>query len=318
MKLRASDSQPTDQTDIHNTESAGEQKKSTEAASQTPQNPLAGELSRINPTTDQRKNLEILAELPRGKDGKPLPPEKLNFEDYELAFMRAAFKDAGLSNVTDSEIKAFQQEYEAYAKDHIGLRCSLSELKAAGTEDGKLRVYVSSYDQAVFSAGKKEISQRREKEEAIATQAREKVHQYFEDAIVGFYKLQINAVINTVNDATKVLHAPALPKFEIKGDYWKDKKEAVEEGLSTAVGFAEGGLGAVGKVKGVLTTAGQGVELITGKDARTGKPLSQYQKSKDALGVATGVVSTRGSVNRVMGSAEKVVKKAADSLKNKE
>ena len=312
MKLRASDSKPIEQTDINNTESADEQAKSTGTATQ---NPLAEELSRIDPATDRQKNQEIMAELPKGKDGKPLPPEKLNYEDYELAFMRAGFKDAGLSNVTESEIRSFQQEYEAYSKDSIGLRCSLSELREATGSDGKLRVFVSKYDQAVFSAGKKEISQRREKEEAIATAAREKVQQYFDDAVAGFYKLQLNTAINTVNDATKILHIPAIPKFEIKGEYWKDKKDAVEEGLSTVVGLTYSGPGAVGKVAGALTNAGQAVELITDKDARTGKPLTDWEAAKDAGGLAKGIGTSGSVANKAVGTAEKIVKKAAESLK---
>ena len=118
-----------------------------------------------------------------------------------------------------------------------------------------------------------------------------------------------------MNGATKVLHLPALPKFEIKGDYWKDKKEAVEEGLSTVVGLTYNGPGIVGKVAGVLSNAGQAVELITDKDARTGKPLTDWEAAKDAAGVVKGIGTSGSGANRAVGTAEKIVKKAAESLK---
>jgi len=50
-------------------------------------------------------------DLPKNSDGKTLALEKMDLGKYEEAFLKSAFREVGLNNVTLQEINNFQREY---------------------------------------------------------------------------------------------------------------------------------------------------------------------------------------------------------------
>jgi hypothetical protein len=289
MEIRRTGLETAEQSDNNNT--------GQEQPIQSNEKSLAEELGEINPSTDQEKNNTILADLPRDKEGNSIPPDKLSLEDYDLAFMRSAFKEVGLDNATEKEIRDFQLNYQAITNDRIGLRSSLSDLQseqkrmAENRQDGKIAVNVSDYDLTVLSAGKNQILLKRQEQEAKLNEVIAKSGEYMDDTIAGFYKVQINSLIRIADDMGKVLQLPELPKLEVKGEYWKGKNEDVEKDLSFLVDLATGGKGELRKSISVLSTAAEGTELITGKDYRTAKPMTQWEYLKAAISTAAELKS---------------------------
>ncbi|MBI4852736.1 MAG: hypothetical protein HY819_13150 [Acidobacteria bacterium] len=277
----------------------------------TSPSPLADGLKKIDPNTSQNKDKTVIVDLPKGSDGKTLTPEKMDFGKYEEAFLKSAFSEVGLNNATSQEINNFQREYNTLTNNSIGLKTSLSELQNAQKQSGgdKLAVKVSDYDLKVLSAGKEQILANRQQETERINKAVESSRNYTDDAIVGLYKVQINGLINTANEATKIVNLPAIPKLEIEGEYWKDKKDVVELGTTVAAGVLTGNTGVVGTAVTALTGTAHGVELVTGKDLRTGQELSPLERSlrfvsasSSAVALSKPTIEFAGKVAKEVGS----------------
>ncbi|KAF0206914.1 MAG: hypothetical protein FD167_5508, partial [bacterium] len=237
----------------------------TSSTNNTTQSPLAEELKRIDPETSQNKDKNLIVELPKSPDGKTIAPEKMDFGKYEEAFLKTAFQKVGLNNATPPEINNFQREYNALTNNTVGLQVSLAELQTAQKQSSgdKIAVKVSDYDLKVLSAGKEQILANRQQEAERTNKAVQASRSYADDAIAGFYKVQLNGVINTANEATKIVGLPALPKLEVKGEFWQDKKEITELATTIAAGVLIGNTSAVGTAINTTTGAAHAVELVS-------------------------------------------------------
>lgn len=253
---------------------------------------LAEGLKNIAPETSQNKDKDIVVELPKNSDGKTTTPEKMDFGKYEESFLKAGFQKVGLNDATPQEINKFQREYNALTNNTIGLQVSLSELQTVQKQNsqGKIPVKVSDYDLKVFSAGKEQILTNRQQQTEITNKAVQASRSYADDAIAGFYKVQINGLVNTANEATKIVGLPEIPKLEVKGEFWEDKKESVELATTIAAGVLTG-KGAVGTVIEASTGVAHGVEIVTGKDIRTGEQLSPLERSVRFVSASSSAIA---------------------------
>lgn len=287
---------PTKSTDTNNPQ------EKTNSIDNTTSFPFAEQLSKIDSSVSKTKDKTLNVDI-------PVNSEKTNFTNYEQAFLKAGFREVGLPNVTDSEINKFQQSYSSITNNRIGLNSSLTELKTEQNKNGgsKISVKVSDYDLKVFSAGKEQILAQRQQDSLLSKQTLENSKAYTDDAFAGFYKLQINGLVNTVNEATKLVDLPEIPKLEVKGEYWKDKKDVVELGTTVAAGVLTGNVPVVGTAITGLTGAAHGVELVSGKDYRSGQQLSPLERS-------LRFVSSSTSALAVAKPASEVINKVANKL----
>ncbi len=269
---------------------------SAEATENQETSPLAKELSQLSSSLSVEKNRVVMVRL---------PATELSVEEYEIAFLQSALQEVGLKDASATEIAGLQREYQAITGKRLGLEASAAELRIeqARRGDGSLMVKVSDYDLAVLSIGKKQILQARAEQAAKVNSAMEGSKYYAEDAIAGFYKLQVNGVINVVNATTRVLAVPEIEKFAVQGEYWQDKKEAVEMGTTMAAGVLTRGLGAGSEVATGLNVAADSVEAIRGKDYRSGRELSNEERILRGLLAAGGIASLAEPVDHLTGKA---------------
>ena len=265
----------------------------TSPINNTTQSLLAEELKKIDTETSQNKDKDIIVKLPKSPDGKTIAPEKMDFGKYEEAFLKTAFQKVGLNNATSPEINNFQREYNALTNNTVGLQVSLVELQNTQKQNSgdKIAVKVSDYDLKVLSAGKEQILANRQQEAERTNKAVEASRSYADDAIAGFYKIQLNGVINTANEATKLVGLPALPKLEVKGEFWQDKKEITELATTIAAGVLIGNTSAVGTAINTTTGAAHAVELVTGKDIRTNEQLSPLERSLRFVSASSSAIA---------------------------
>ncbi|MEJ7714055.1 MAG: hypothetical protein WKF84_30455 [Pyrinomonadaceae bacterium] len=94
-----------------------------------------------------------------------------------------------------------------------------------------------------------------------------------------FYKVQLNAPINLINDATKIVGLPEIPRFEVTGEYWADKKEIAETATTVGVAVLTGGAGLASDLLIIASSAGNMAEAATGTDFRTGEQLSTTDRA---------------------------------------
>lgn len=260
------------------------------------------DLNEIKNVSEQ-KNSSIIINLPKNSNNGSLSSADLKVEDYDRALLKGMFQQIGLDNVTDKEINSFQQQFQDATGKKFGVNSSLNELKD-NTTNGQLKVFVSDYDYAVLSAGKKQIISDRLNNNEVADQAYQKGSQYVDKLMVGYIANQVNAPINLINGSTEPFRAmagkmginiPALPKWQAaqESEYWrKDNRIGdAETGATLALG------GALGKQFGeqVLKTT-------------TGKVLSAVEASYNIGVGAAGVDPTEKDTNgqyREMGYLER-------------
>ncbi|MBI4851707.1 MAG: hypothetical protein HY819_07920 [Acidobacteria bacterium] len=255
--------------------------------------PLAEGLKEIDPQTSQDKNKNIVVELPKTSDGKTTAPEKMDFGKYEDSFLKAAFQKIGLNDATPQEINNFQREYNSLTNNSIGLQVSLSELQNTQKQSntGKIIVKVSDYDLKVLSAGKEQILANRQQQVETTNKAIQASRSYADDAIAGFYKVQINGLVNTANEATKIVGLPEIPKLEVKGEFWKDKKESTELATTIAAGILTGNVSGLGTAINATTGTAHAIEIVTGEDIRTGEQLSPLERSVRFVSASSSAIA---------------------------
>jgi hypothetical protein len=271
--------------------------KSSETATENSQtSPLAEELLQLSSSLSEEKNRMVMVKL---------AASELSVEEYEIAFLQSALQEVGLKDASATEIAGLQQEYQAITGKRLGLEASAAELRTeqARRGDGSLMVKVSDYDLAVLSIGKQQILQARAAQAAKVNSTMEQSKYYAEDAIAGFYKLQVNGMINVVNATTRVLEVPEIEKFDVKGEYWQDKKAAVEMGTTVAAGVLTSGLGAASEVATGLNVGADSVEAVTGKEYRNGRELSNEERILRGLFAAGGIASLAEPVDQLTGKA---------------
>lgn len=171
-----------------------------------------------------------------------------------------------------------------------------------------MTAHTDEYGVAVADAGVRQIYANRQAQAALLAQAKRAAQQYNEEAYAGFYKLQGNGLINLVNDATKLVDAPAIPKFEVSGEYWQDKQQVAETATTMTAGVLTGGASVAGDALVIASSAGNMTEAATGEDLRTGEQLSTTDRVlRGTTGVA-GAYSVRGRVDDITQGVSSQVK----------
>jgi hypothetical protein len=178
--------------------------------------------------------------------------------------------------------------------DKINEVVSLAKLRGVRVEnlrvgeDGRATFGLSAEDRQKLDGLFAEALGETIKGEEAAERAREET----QNMLLDFYKIQANGAINVVNDATKLVGAPAIPKFDIESEYWNKggRKEAGELATTVTAALLTGKLGAVGKVINVGDTAASTTEAVVGADLRTGEELSTTQRVIQGV---SGALTTR-------------------------
>ena len=141
----------------------------------------------------QDKNYSLTLSLPKDSNNQTIEPNKLTTSDYENTFIKATLREVGIDNVTDKEVKLFQQEYKNATGKDFSLKSSLTELRS-NTTDGKLAVKVSQYDLAVAkTVGLETIVSARQTRSQTAEKAYESGTKYVDDLMKGYIAARINA-----------------------------------------------------------------------------------------------------------------------------
>lgn len=133
-------------------------------------------------------------------------------------------------------------------------------------------------------------------------EAAERARQETQAALLDFYQIQANGVINVVNDATKLVGAPEIPKFDIESEYWnkEGRKEVGEATTTITAALLTGKLAAAGRAINVGDTAASTTEAIVGEDLRTGEELSTTQRVfQGVTGAATTPQAARDATEFV-------------------
>lgn len=167
--------------------------------------------------------------------------------------------------------------------------------------DGQWRyeVRISKEDLAKLREVQAEMQQKFDRVNAAVERAKEETT----NMMLDFYKVQANGAINVVNGATKIVGAPAVPKFEYKSEYWKRDGRAQVGEVTTTVASAvlTGNAGVVGEVLVAGNTATAATEAVTGEDLRTGEKLTPLQQTLSAVGAVAGGYALAGRANQVAG-----------------
>ena len=161
---------------------------------------------------------------------------------------------------------------------------------------------------AVADAGMRQIHADRQEYAARVEQLRQESQQYGEQALAGFYKLQANGAINVVNDATKVVGIAEIPKFEVTGEYWADKKHAGEAATTIGAALVTGGASLPSDLLLIGSSAGNMAEAMKGEDFRTGAQLSPTERVVRGAGGAAGAYAVRGTVDKITEAVTSQVK----------
>lgn len=198
----------------------------------------------------------------------PAPAEQMTVSDYESAMITEMFKRSGLSDLSEKELKEFQQKFADSTGSRFGLTSSLNELKEK-TVNGKFNVYVSDYDFSVIAIGKQEIVSAREAVRKTGEEAYRQAVQDTDNIMKGFIAAQVNAPINLINGMTEPVRGiankagieiPELPRWRAaeQSEYWrKDGRIAAAEfGSTAALGLT---LGAKFSDKLLETTTGKAI-----------------------------------------------------------
>lgn len=212
---------------------------------------FAKELAQILKVSKEKSNT-IVAILPIDNNSKPISTDKLSTNDYNQALAKTMFQQVGLSDVTNTEIKNFQQKYTSITGDNFGLKTSLTELQE-NTANGQLKVYVSDYDYSVITVGKKDILVQRQEIREQGDKAYQAGTKYVDDAMAGYIGTQLNTPINLANGilepvrgvgALADVEISKIPRLEIaeKSEYWQKGSRIAdaEFGATAALGLFTG------------------------------------------------------------------------------
>lgn len=285
----------------HKVESLWEaQQKPTSESSREEESPLSKALREIGPVTINERDVphQILSvELPKSA-------AEMSQEDYEIAYLRTMFRASGLGDVTTSEILTFQHDLKEATGAQFALHATLDNLRAAQGDTKTLQVATSKWSIAVVSAGKRDIYRQRQEQAAHIDELRRASQVYGEEALAGFYKVQGNGAINLLNDATKLVGAPEIPKFEVRGEYWQDKKGVAETATTITAGVMTGGAGLAGDLLVISSSAGNMTEAVAGTDLRTGEELSTAERVIRSSAGLIGAYSVRGRIDQITESVE--------------
>jgi hypothetical protein len=257
---------------------------------------LAISLRKINPDTSTERNYSITV--------KPdTDPSKMTKTDYERAYVKQLLRTQGI-NATDAEVNRLQYRLSKELGQGIEIRGSEQELREIHKQYGELKVATSDLSLAYASAGADYIMEMRNDEAKKEEWARQQAQKYAQGAVLGFYGIQANAVINTVNAATEPIRGtvsgtvgvelPAIPriKFSDNSEYWqKDHRGLVGEIATTL--YVGGKIGA----GTMTTTAGKAVIGLE----------SSYNIATGAAGVDPTMKDEQGNY-REMGPFERTAR----------
>lgn len=199
----------------------------------------------------QDKNYPLTLSLPKDSNNQPIDSNKLTVSDYENTFIKETLREVGINNVTDKEVKLFQQEYKNATGKDFSLKNSLTELRS-NTIDSKLTARVSQYDLAVAkTVGLETIIAKRQTRSQVADQAYENGTKYVDDLMKGYIAARINAPANLINGATEPIRGLAamngidlsnlvVPRLELakESEYWNKGSRIGDEELGTTLGLA--------------------------------------------------------------------------------
>ncbi|MEJ7710994.1 MAG: hypothetical protein WKF84_14300 [Pyrinomonadaceae bacterium] len=115
----------------------------------------------------------------------------------------------------------------------------------------------------------------------------------------GFYKLQANGVINIINEATKLLALPGIPKFQVGGDYWRDKKMVAEAATTMSAAVMAGGTGIIGEAMTISASGASLAEGAIGHDLRSGEALGTLDRLARGGGGLLGAYASRQRVEQL-------------------
>ncbi len=196
------------------------------------------QVKQISPDVVARRNVfdkPVSVELTK-------PAKQMTKADYDHAFARAVLKRAGMTDASGAEVSKFMNDYARVTGGKFELLWSEQQLQAYQKQHGsEMLAQTSDYGLAVADAGVRQIHPDRQEYAALVQQMRRESQAYGEDALAGLYKLQANGAINIVNDATKIVGIPELPKFDVSGEYWQDKKPAGEAATTIGAALVTGG-----------------------------------------------------------------------------
>lgn len=206
----------------------------------------------------QDKNYPLTLSLPTDNNNQPIETSKLTISDYENTFVKETLREVGINNVTDKEVKVFQQEYKNATGKDFNLKSSLTQLRS-NTSDGKLIARVSQYDLAVAkTVGLETIVAERQTRSQISEKAYENGTKYVDDLMKGYIAARINAPINLINGATEPIRGLAamngvdlsntvIPRLEVakESEYWNKGSRIGDEELGATLGLAVAVGGAV-------------------------------------------------------------------------
>ncbi|MBK7994778.1 MAG: hypothetical protein IPK14_15770 [Blastocatellia bacterium] len=215
-----------------------------------PASTLSTKLSQIKEFS-QDKNYPLTLSLPKDSNNQPIDSNKLTVSDYENTFIKETLREVGINNVTDKEVKLFQQEYKNATGKDFSLKNSLTELRS-NTIDSKLTARVSQYDLAVAkTVGLETIIAQRQTRSQVADQAYENGTKYVDDLMKGYIAARINAPANLINGATEPIRGLAamngidlsnlvVPRLELakESEYWNKGSRIGDEELGTTLGLA--------------------------------------------------------------------------------
>lgn len=218
---------------------------------------LSNKLSEIK-GLGQDKNYPLILSLPKDINGQPIEPNQLTVSDYENTFIKETLSEVGINDVTNPEVKLFQEQYKSATGKDFNLKSPLSELRDSTTSKGELKVQISQYDLAVAkTVGTQTILAERQNKSQIAEKAYSAGTKYVDDLMVGYIAARVNTPINLVNGLTEPIRGIAdlagvdlsgavLPRWEIakQSEYWNkgDRISNEETGTTLALGIATGGL----------------------------------------------------------------------------
>lgn len=199
----------------------------------------------------QDKNYPLTLSLPKDSNNQPIDSNKLTVSDYENTFIKETLREVGINNVTDKEVKLFQQEYKNATGKDFSLKNSLTELRS-NTIDSKLTARVSQYDLAVAkTVGLETIIAKHQTRSQVADQAYENGTKYVDDLMKGYIAARINAPANLINGAIEPIRGLAamngidlsnlvVPRLELakESEYWNKGSRIGDEELGTTLGLA--------------------------------------------------------------------------------
>lgn len=253
------------------------------------------QVKQISPDIVARRNVfdkPVVVELTK-------PAREMTKPEYDQAFARAVLNKVGLTDASEPEVAKFMNEYARVTGGKFGFIGTEQELRALQAKSNEIQAHTSDYGLAVADAGIRQIYADRQEFAARVEQLRRDSQGYGEEALAGFYKLQANGAINTVNDATKIVGIAEIPKFDVTGEYWSDKKGFAEKVTTMGAAVVTGGASLPSDLLIISSSAGNMMEAVKGTDLRTGAELSTTDRVIRGAGGVVGAVAVRGRVDDI-------------------